>query len=1326
MGMDSVFKVSLVLDMIDNMTGKVNGVSDTVQSSFGGMTNAFDNIQRAGLAMTGVGTAITGAALGTVTATFDTQNALGELASLGVEDLQAVEKAAKGFSDTWAGTTKADFITAAYDIKSGIASLTDEGIAQFTELAALTGKATKSTTEEMGSLFATGYGIYKDYYGEMSDLEFGEMFSAGIATAVKNYKTSGSQMADAIGKLGATATNANVPMEEQLAILGQLQTTMSGSEAATKYNAFLQSAAKAGDKLGLTFTDTNNQLLSTPEILDKLKSKYGETLDAVEKQELKDAFGTDEAIKYIDLLYGKTDDLRGGIEDLHDSMEDGISVTEGMAEAINGTPEQKFEVLKQKVHNAVEELGSGLLPSVNNAMDAIGNLIQKGSDWISNNQETVSSIMNIIMYLGIFLIAAGALTTTIGTVGKTLSSLTGIFRGVKTAMSGAGFLSALAPIAVVAAAVIGLIAVFEACGGDVSQLQGMISNAFASVGGIVSRALNAAAAYLPGFLAFGGQLLMSIANGIASQLPTLLIRGAQMILSISSGIAAQLPSISQKATELITGFVSTIVSGLPGLLSAGAGLILSILQGIGMLLPSVTQMATQLILGFLGAIVSGLPGLLSAGSGMITSILSGITQLLPVILQSGVMMVTNLVSGILQMLPTLIQSGVSFVVSVGQGILQMLPVLIQSGIAMVLQLLSGIAQNLPNLLSAGGQMVMSVLSGIAQLLPGILSGGLAIVGNIVSGIFQGIPSLVSIGGDIVNAVWSAITETDWLAIGGEMVSGITDGFMSGFESLVSTVKGAWDSFVGWFTGSGDEAEAPELPEPTVNTPTVTTAAPVTASVAAPTLEPQTQTVTQTVQTEITPFSMPEMPDVGMTTIPVTPEFDTSLFAQAGTDGMAAFQTGLDSGMGGTQESADALMSYLQESLSGSGTNLEGAGSDLIASITDGMEAQAGSAQLAAGSTMEEILASVGSVDTSQASNIGSDIMSSIGDAISENAEPTAAAAQETINAAMSSLQSVDIGATDTLGSEIMNGIGDGITANGGTATNAAQEASGNITDAFNVDASGLTDGVTGAAETITSTVSGLSSSVTSEMESCWNSVKSSTTSTMSAITSATQSGISTIRSAWSSGMSSINSAVSSGMASVRSTAVGQANSIASQIRSAFSNIHVTVPAPRLPHISVSYSTVGSGNASAQVPNFSVAYYAKGGIMTKPTTFAYDLAGGQKLVGGEAGAEAILPLDTLWTKMREVVTNVIGSGNKEKDTKESIGNAQGRIRNLISERAGALKGKNETKTKTETGGGKKYYIEKFIVNADMSDIDSIGKLKRLLDELDSPDGSLVTR
>lgn len=460
MGMESVYKLSVILNLIDNLSGPMGGVGDKVSGTVKKLNSAFETMQKAGAAMAGVGAGITGLCMKTVTATFDTQNALGELSSLGVKDLKAVEDAAKSFSDTWAGTSKADFITASYDIKSGIASLTDEGVAQFTQLAALTGKATKSTTEEMGSLFATGYGIYKGFYDDMSDLEFGEMFSAGIATAVKNYKTSGSQMASAISALGATATNANVPLEEQLAILGHLQTTMSGSEAATKYKAFLNQASSAGEKLGLTFLDANNQFLSMPEILTELKGKYGDTIDAVEKRELKAAFGTDEAVALIDLLYNSVEMLDSGIQDLQGSMKSGISVTEEMAEAINNTPEQKFQVLKQQIHNNVEELGSGLLPAVNNTMDKVSGLIKKGSEWISNNQKTVQTIMNIVLKLGVFLAIAGSVLGVVGTMGKLFLSAKTAIGLVKTAVLGMNTAFLASPITWVIVGIVALVAAF--------------------------------------------------------------------------------------------------------------------------------------------------------------------------------------------------------------------------------------------------------------------------------------------------------------------------------------------------------------------------------------------------------------------------------------------------------------------------------------------------------------------------------------------------------------------------------------------------------------------------------------------------------------------------------------------------------------------------------------------------------------------------------------------------------------------------------------------------------------------------------------------------
>lgn len=406
MSLESVFRLSLIMNLIDNLTGPMAGVTSSVDgtvSKLQKVNSTLGSVAKTGAVMQEVGSQITGAVLSPVEATFETRRAIGELASLGVKDLGAVEDAAREFSDQWAGTTKADFIAAAYDIKSGIATLSDEGVAEFTSLAALTAKATKSTAGEMTSLFATGYGIYKGYYDDMSDLEFGEMFSAGIAKSVQQFKTTGSEMASSIESLGASATNANVPLEEQLTILGMLQGTMSGSEAGTKYAAFIQSAAKGGEELGLSFLDANNQLKSLPEILDQLRGKYGDTIDAMEKQELASAFGTDEAVDLIDLLYNKTEDLQGNILTMYDALGSGTGVATEMANAINETEPERFERLTQRIQNVKESIGNSLLPTINDLMSTGEQVLTKVGSWVEENQELVRVIMLVVLAIGGFL-----------------------------------------------------------------------------------------------------------------------------------------------------------------------------------------------------------------------------------------------------------------------------------------------------------------------------------------------------------------------------------------------------------------------------------------------------------------------------------------------------------------------------------------------------------------------------------------------------------------------------------------------------------------------------------------------------------------------------------------------------------------------------------------------------------------------------------------------------------------------------------------------------------------------------------------------------------
>ena len=434
MSLESVFKLSLIMNMIDNLTGPMAGVTSSVDGSVSklqSVNQTLGSMAKTGAVMQEMGTQITGAVLAPVEATFETRRAIGELSSLGVKDLGAVEDAARSFSDQWAGTTKADFIGAAYDIKSGIASLSDEGVAEFTSLAALTAKATKSTAGEMTSLFATGYGIYKSYYDDLTDLEFGGMFSAGIAQSVKQFKTTGSGMAQAIQTLGASATTANVPLEEQLSIMGMLQATMGGAEAGTKYKAFLRSAAKGGEALGLSFMDANNQLLSMPEILDRLRGKFGDTMDAAEKMELQKAFGDTEAVALIDLMYSKTGELQDNILGMYDALGSGTGVATEMANAINETEPERFERLTQRINNVKESIGNALLPTVNDLTGKGEEVLTKVASWIEENQELVKVIMLVVLGIGGFLTIAGTVIAVVSGVGLIITKTVGAFKLLK-------------------------------------------------------------------------------------------------------------------------------------------------------------------------------------------------------------------------------------------------------------------------------------------------------------------------------------------------------------------------------------------------------------------------------------------------------------------------------------------------------------------------------------------------------------------------------------------------------------------------------------------------------------------------------------------------------------------------------------------------------------------------------------------------------------------------------------------------------------------------------------------------------------------------------
>lgn len=90
----------------------------------------------------------------------------------------------------------------------------------------------------------------------------------------------------------------------------------------------------------------------------------------------------------------------------------------------------------------------------------------------------------------------------------------------------------------------------------------------------------------------------------------------------------------------------------------------------------------------------------------------------------------------------------------------------------------------------------------------------------------------------------------------------------------------------------------------------------------------------------------------------------------------------------------------------------------------------------------------------------------------------------------------------------------------------------------------------------------------------------------------------------------------------------------------FFNFKWELPKLKMPHFSIKGDF---SLAPPKVPTLGVEWYKDGGIMTSPTMFGIN--GNNAMVGGEAGAEAILPLSDLWNKMGGFIDSAIGESVK---------------------------------------------------------------------------------
>lgn len=179
----------------------------------------------------------------------------------------------------------------------------------------------------------------------------------------------------------------------------------------------------------------------------------------------------------------------------------------------------------------------------------------------------------------------------------------------------------------------------------------------------------------------------------------------------------------------------------------------------------------------------------------------------------------------------------------------------------------------------------------------------------------------------------------------------------------------------------------------------------------------------------------------------------------------------------------------------------------------------------------------------------------------------------------------------------------------------------------------IVEAIKNAWEKVKNAVSNAINAVKTTVTNIWNGIKTTTTNVWNGIKDGVSNAINAVKNTVSSIFNGIKSTVTSIWNGIKEAISNPIEAAKEKVRSVidaikgFFNFKFSWPNIPMPHFSITPKGWKVGDLlEGKIPKLGIDWYAEGGILTKPTIFGIN--GNRLMAGGEAGAEAILPIDRL--------------------------------------------------------------------------------------------------
>lgn len=381
------------------------GLIDQISAPLGHIIRQFDEMGQG--YRDGTQTMITGAAgvagaglalQSALMPAIEMERALGEVKALGVADetLTALSKTALTFSAQY-GQSAVEVIRHAEGVKNAMGDMPAEVMASVTQSSATLSMAMKSDAETVNRYLKNLHGNYQQQAKAMGNDAWTAQVAGMTAEAKRLYGVEMSAIEAMVDGMHSLPSTLGVSLQEQLAVLSTLNTQMSDGDAVTQYTNFLENAAAAQDKLGVSLTDSAGQLLPMQQVLKNIAPLI-QGLSGTEARTLLDGAGLGDGSLMLINLVENMDQFTAGMDAL--GKVNGLGPASDMA----ATMSNNWDRVEQGLFAVRAAIGSALMPTL---LPLVGGLADGAQELVSWTQ-LFPNLTKYIGFAGVALFGAAA------------------------------------------------------------------------------------------------------------------------------------------------------------------------------------------------------------------------------------------------------------------------------------------------------------------------------------------------------------------------------------------------------------------------------------------------------------------------------------------------------------------------------------------------------------------------------------------------------------------------------------------------------------------------------------------------------------------------------------------------------------------------------------------------------------------------------------------------------------------------------------------------------------------------------------------------------